>query len=720
MEDDPFVATSNEIKGWRYNSSKARMVIEKASSDSSPQPQLARLELTSLFNGNSHSSIHRARYEFEFHSDEANFSVQLPKHAKLIEILVNGIPQTTKKPKAGFIHLPLPDQPKNSIEIRYETEWDPQGLVFDQTVPLPQSDVEILEFRWRLGLSPNWQLTELSSGLSFLTAPKSPHWTMRFFGPLGRGSKTEPFRPWYGSSWKTLFHPGTKNEVQQANPIPSDFLPADWLVYEARAPRIGETLTLKGWNSSLSLRWAWIALLTSMIIGFGLRMKAWPYRRQLGLFWVLLNFTIAGLFPMPWAMIAGGNLTGTLLAVLFPRRILRWQPTSSNNIARPGSTVSFEHPPVISLFISGGIWIMVVATLGFLPSALGQQILPKQVPASRNEESVPTEIDVLIPVTDSQTLQLDTSVVYVDRDFLEKIQGAQAPYRPTVSHLISSAKYHARVIQNSVEMTATFDVAVLNPQQRVKVRLPIDEVFPGGPEHCLVDGQPHALFLDPDKKGFLIELTPQTSRAPAVAERPGRRVPVQFRPQTRQIVLRLHGKVTSSPNGGRFSFAAPAVASSEFQIQFPENYGSIGVRGLPGQLQRTTESKSLIANIGATKTVDVFWSHDATHLPPKNQQPPRVFALATIYPLRIEWQIRVSSVPKSVSASRKWTLPANTVVQELNSTHPVSYEFTSSKTATEILFEFQDPVPAELTVDIACMTPRGHSSPPTDLEIPEL
>lgn len=731
LEEEPLVksgpeAAPVEIRRWRYESPLAQLLMEGVNSETVSQPLLARLQLTSLLNGNSHSAIHRARYDFEYHSDEALFSFHLPDRVKLIGVLVNGKPLRTKTHESGLIRLALPKHQNNAVEIRYETEWQTEGLVSSPNVPLLQTEVQILEFGWRLGLSPDLQLVRSPSRLSMITGPPATHWTRRFFGPLGRGSTSELFQPWHWAAWEGLFKPEiTQQQVQEAKSPPSDFLPADWAMYEAQAPHIGETIELTVWRPSLGLRWAWVALLTTTILGFGLRMKAWAFRRQLGLFWFLATFAGAGLLPMPWAMIAGGSLTGTLLALLFPRRLLLWKQKATATRVHPGSTASFEHQLVITLtlLVAMGLGIVAVSDLGFLPRAHGQDASPAEFPRANAADSTMLPFNVLVPVEDPRSPKFDSSIVYVERTFLKKLQAAQPKPRPKVSYLISSAKYQAQVVeQNSVEMTATFDVAVLAPQQRVTVRLPIDGVFLGGPGHCLVDGQPHAVLLDPEGQGYMIDLAPRPTSGPAIAEKPRPTATTARNVETRQITLRLYGKITALPNGGRFSIAVPAVSSSVFHIRFPENYASIGVRGLPGQFQLATESRTLTARIGATKKLEVFWSQQKNLDPPTNQQPPKVFALATIHPLRIDWQIRVSSVPKLILASRTWTLPTNTIVQDVKSTHPVSYEVSIDRTSTALLIEFQDPVSGELTVDITCMTPRDPSSSalPNEIRIPAL
>lgn len=702
---------------WHYLAPDAQMIVERGTTDAKEKRQLGRLQLTSLLYGNSHSAIHRARYDFKFPSNESNFSFQLPERVKLIEVLVNGTPVATTKSEQGFVHLPRPVEQKNSIEVRYESEWKTGGIVSSLAVPLPQTNVKILEFRWRFGLSPNLELVNSPRGLSLATERPQTHWTKQFFGPLGRGSTVEPFRPWKWSAWETLFVSTTNQQKQKVKPSSSNFLPSDWRIYEAHAPRIGEMVELKVWNQSIGRRWAWVAFLTSMIIGFGLRMKVWNYRRQLGLFWFLANFAGAGLLPMPWAMIAGGSLAGTLLALLFPRRFILTQRKPANAPVLLGSTASFEHQPILSLtlLLTGGFSILAVCHFGSPQIVQGQQSSPAK---SENRK-----FNVLIPSKDSRNPQFETSVVYVDRGFLKKLRDVQPKPSPEASYLISFAKYQAEVNeQNSVEMTARFDVVVLDPHQPVTVRLPLNDVFLGGPGHCLVDGQPHPVLLDPHGKGYLIELAPQNFPIPAIADKPKQTLPETRNHQTRQITLRLHSLITSLPNGGRISFSVPAVSSSDFQIRFPENYTSIGVRGLPGQIHSSRDSKSLLARIGATKKLEVFWRRQTNSVPPTNEQPPKVFALATIHPLQIEWQIRVTSVSKWTSSSKTWKLPANTFVRELKATQPVSYEVTFGKTDTELMVEIPDPAPGELTVDITCMTPRDQSfsALPRDVQIPRL
>ncbi len=263
-------------------------------------------------------------------------------------------------------------------------------------------------------------------------------------------------------------------------------------------------------------------------------------------------------------------------------------------------------------------------------------------------------------------------------------------------------------------MLADLQIILLDSQRTVQVRLPLEQIYPGGPGHCLVDGVSHPLLEQPDVSGFVLELSPPRSQGPAIAEKAQDHVRDAISISTRRVQLRLHGRADSLPNGGTFRFTGPAVSASTFRATLPEEFALLRVRGLPGQMLSKTNAKSIQGMLAASKTLELSWSQkpDQSPLPAKN--PPRVCALATVHPLWIEWQIRVKNPPRTGSSSSVWSLPAHTLVKNVKSDRLDSFDARSDKTSTRLLLEFQEPLAREFSVEIHCLTPRdlsGDSQP---------
>ncbi len=634
----------------------------------------------------------------------------------MIEVRLNG-ETTTSRESGEERHLPyLPPDQINVVELLYESYSEPAGMNWTYAAPIPQTNATVLEFRWRFGLSPDLKLGRVPEGTSLVAPMPAAHWTTRFFGPFGRGAAA-PFLPWNTESWKRVFalEPSPTSTISPASE--DEFFPAGWPLYETRSLAAPNELRLHLWKRDAAERWGWIAVLGSLIAGFVLRIAGYAHRRQVGLIWLLLSLLAAGLLPMPWAMLAGGCVAGTFIAFMFPRRFLvrSQQPA---DVVPPGSTATFDHRPGMSMLLWG---LLGISWLLFAGQRLSPQIFGQEVP-SPPTETPPTargnsaKFDVMIPVKDPRHAEEAATVVYVDRPFLERLKQAQ-PERPEAeTYLISSANYEATVDpQGAVDITATFQVAVLSPRQSVKILLPFENAFLGGPDHCLVDGVPHSVLSDSVGKGYVVELAARRLKPiplrPAVAEKAGLDGPAKSALETHQIQLNLHGPSLPIAAGGRYALSVPPIAASRLSVQLFRPFSRLDIRGAQGQLLATTSGKTVSAQIGAAEKLEIVWSQQPNEPPRTPNAGAKVTALTTLHPLWDEWQIRVAYRPQSELSSVVWSLPANTILTDVKAEKLLSYRLIGNGKFSRLLLEFQEPPASDFTVDVHCLTPR----PPGDV-----
>ncbi len=702
------------FKRWKYRLPEAVLAVA-ISRDSAPaEPVLARLSLASRIEEFGRANGHRARFALEPRSQHFPFAFRLPQEAELIEVRVNGEPVIPRQggDQRSIPYLP-PDQ-TNVVEVDYEVPSEPAAMRWTCGVPIPQADTRLLEFRWLIGLSPNLRLADVPEGTSLVTPMPASHWTTRLFGPLGRGTSV-PFLPWNGDSWQRLFVSEPAAGPAAETSASDDFFPAGWTIYEAQGPRAGDRLTLPLWEQSAADRWGWIVLLGSLMAGFALRIANYRHRRQVGLVWFLASLLAAGLLPMPWAMLAGGCFSGTCLAFLFPRRFLKRSPEPPAEAISQDSTATFHHQHGMSVFVLGLLGFSWWLWAGASPARqiYGQETSPSLADRPLPAQEPPLKFHVMIPVQDPQGPK-PGPLVYVDRQFLDRLKQAQPKPPKPATYLISSADYQAAVdSQGAVEIAATFQVVVLTPNETVQVPLPIGNAYPGGPNHCLVDGAPHSVLSDPAGKGYVVELAARplepASPGPAVAEKAGSNGPGKTSFETHEIKLRLHGRSESVPNGGRYSLTVPPIAASRLSVNLPKAYPALGIRGLHGQVLSTTTGKTAATDVGAAQKLEIFWNQQPGETPAVVNAEAKVFALATLHPLWNEWQIRAAYRPKAEVSSLVWSLPANANVKSVKAEKLLSYRLIGDKTQSRLLLEFQEPPASEFTVDVHCVTPRPAS-----------
>ncbi len=711
MSEEP-AEPGKSLRRWEYQTALARIDLQRQQEEANAAALLGRLTVLSLINGDRQANTHRAQFKLEPHSRRQAFTFQLPDSVELVEVRLNAQAISGEFQKTG---LRLPPHQKNVIEIFYQSPWNSNAISPDCQIPIPQTNAAIVNVVWRFGLSPNLRLSAAPTGMVLSTPLASPHWTTRFFGPLGRGANQEPFRPWLANDWKSLFTADSPIAPLALSEADQNFFPRGWIIYEAHGPEAGAALQLSIWNHSAGLRSALLAFLISLGIGFFLRIASHSYRRQIGVFWFLLSFSGASWLPMPWAMISGGCFIGTLIAFLFPRRMLFRQKPKRKKTNPLGSTASFAHHPVITLLLILGLGIAVwsFAVPSSSRSAFGQE--PAAAGVTTNN-LLTGGYHAMIPVTDPKDPNTRGDVVYVDREFLVRLRKAQPKPVLPESYLISSANYEANVeSQGAVEIFATYEVTILTPAEPVKIVLPINNAYLGGPGHCLVDGVPHPVQSRMDNAGYVVELSPQLSKTihqqdqPAIAEKS--HVPKLTRPAhaKHQIQLRLHGTAAPLPSGGRFSLTLPRVSASVLQLALPERFASIAIRGEQGQHLAQSKGRTLSVPLGTNGKVEWLWSQQPNELPRSTKPQAEVLALATIHPLWVDWQIRVNMRPNSRMPSAMWSLPRSTIVKKVKADGLASHRVVNQSGASRLLMEFENPHTGKFTVDLHCLTPRTFS-----------
>lgn len=728
LAERPDPGRSEWLKRFRYVSPDASLTAAPLSSLQAATSPLGKLTLHSLINGHSQTSLHRAIYELDSDSRHLAFPFALPEGLRLIEVRLNGETVSTSETNEGRILYYLPAGQRNVIEICYEMIWHETGPVFPSSAPLPRTEVTVLDFTWQFALSPDLELADVPFGLTLSNPPPRPHWTLRFFGPLGQDTREAFFTPWKKDAWQSLWTSQPAEGTQPPAQNPAVFFPPNWAVFEAHGPGTPIEASLKIWNVNQVQGWAWIALLFSLTVGVALRIRQSALRGQLTWLWLVSNLLGATVLPWPWAFLCGGNIAGTLISLIVPRVFFSRRALKKIS-SHVGSTASYmPHPAVnAALLVALGLAVMGLFKPSHSMHPLYGQTSRPQIDATGkastqiDEATIHHEFNVLIPVDNPQNIKRVASLVYVDRQFLKQLRAAQPKRQDDLDYLISAAAIVVNIQpQGAADVVADFEVVLLSPHKSVQIPFPVENAYLGGPGHCLVDGKPHSVFVKAGVPGFTLELSPDRSLPSAIAETPpGRR---GKKPFVRHIRLTLHGTAALFPAGGRFHFSIPPVPASRFQANLSEVHASIKLRGASRPVLSATKAHSIDGTTGAVRKLDLIWSQQQSDPPSVTNRKSTVLASATIHPLWIEWQIRVKDQPSAGTTSALWNLPPNTVVKTVRSDRLDSFQVTGENEATRLLLKFQEPVAADSVIDIHCMTPRDQAQnvPVDRVQLPAL
>ena len=409
---------------------------------------------------------------------------RLPEAAQAIEVRVDQNPVPVVRENAADPLQLAALRDDQTLELRYrmptQTSSGPQW----KEVLLPQFSIPVLQADFEFLVPPGWELGAEPAGLRFKVEQGSLPWLQRLFGPLGQLRE-------FPELWR-----GVLTEPVAPRSSDSDFSDELWKSrqsWRASSAVLPDRLSLWIWPTRYVTLGSWLGVWTLGLFGVIARVGCWPGRRLWGavLFGVLLCLAIA--FPVAPAKIVGGCVSGLLLSVLLPRRILsRWmlseEPAQHVHVPS-GSTHSFPIArPLVLVFALGtaGLAVPVRAQTGALPS----------------------EIRVLLP-TSSTSSTTPPPIVYVPQKWWESVQPLLYPESVARPALFQQANYEVTAAADqSLSVIARYTVLVppLPSTQLVE--------FPGGPwnldaqQPCLVDGQPRPVLTRPGSTALWVSLPP--------------------------------------------------------------------------------------------------------------------------------------------------------------------------------------------------------------------
>ena len=650
-------ASSVTTTVWQFDAFDDELSIGLSGPISSREyPTMVSLQLRSLISSNSDGfDLYRARIRLENGAAQETLRVRLPSPAVLQEATVAG---EAIVPNAQGEELLIPGlnaARRDVVELLYRVPARGHTVRDARRVIVPVVAATVLGFDWEFALPPSVRLFSEPPGVRLARPLPSSTWTERLFGPLGRPRDESFFNPFAFDSWRELLQP---REVPMASvgELNGELIaPVEWQVHNASSAVVPEDLWLVTWHSTRTRLLSWIALALAMSVGIVLRIVGWRYRDRLAAYWLTVLVCAALCSPSPYAEIAGGAIAGTIVALLAPRRSLRFHRGGLHATVPGGSTQSFRiGNPTGSVLVPCGL----VAMGCWIANGIAQETPPSASPAARpvvgviDRVPVTSRFTIFVPVDGEGQPSKALPLVYVLPDLLSKMKEASQAAASPPDWLIASARYRAVVgAQGSVSLQAKFRVHVLDSSAERQIVIPIPEAVLAGTDACRLNGKPHPVTKAPDGRGFVVtwsrtslnaDRAEQATRGsdPDASERPGHSSNVA----SFDVELDLKRVSSKTSSGGGFSATIPVIADTNWSVELMEPIEFLDVIGGRGASSRTADRRGIETHCGGASRLDVRWSQAAPEAKP-SQLEVSLLQTLDLRPTFAELKFRARCVP---------------------------------------------------------------------------
>jgi hypothetical protein len=711
------------VHAWQYGLSPGTVEMElQATVSARSLPQTASMSLrTRIAPGKSGYDLHEVIVAPSDHAVEHEFEFQLPGDTELISIRVNNR-QVSAARRGAAVVLPCPrHEPLEQVEIRYRTPVEAGFAWRARRVKLPRLTWEIVDFDWELTVPPGLRLATAPEGVSL--AQPLPHISRfeRMFGPLGRSAYEPVFNPLAWESWTGLFR--SLDRPTKANDQSSDdeSVHSGWTVWRSSAPRVPDTLRLELWDRTQLTSLGWLALVVCLAAGLLFRMTRARWRVPLGVCWLSLCLACTWWAPPVYAELIGGCLSGSLIAGLLPRRLLR--PLTNERPSRDndslGSTATYHHA-------SASLALLGVLVLGGTVAALAQerpQVAPHDLrnsPAA-GVSAANAQFDVLLPVDSDERTDDTLPVVWVGPELLARARELNQKRPDLPEYLLMSADYHGDVDeQHNVVLRAKFRMAVLTQRDSVLVYIPVVNAHLGGPDACRVNGAGHTILQDPSNRGFIIELKRTVSvdgigradlnRLPLTENAPSSR-PLRSGVEVFDVELELYPPIQALPAGGQLRIGIPSVLASRLALSFPQSVHEIEFPEARGAVRGTTDASTSAAHLGKVEQLRAAWSQEAGPVKPPVALAAEVVRAVQINPTWLQFRYRVNyQVLGGPVDFVSWRVPREITVREGDvqvAGLPAHTRLSQTNQGTQLIIEFPQPQTDDFVVEAAFIAPVG-------------
>ncbi len=658
---------------------------------------------TLIFSSGSDRDFHHATFILEGHSEHERLAFRLAEPAVLTAAIVNG--HAVDVTSRGQLHSvpPLPKGLIRVLEIAYHTPVSGSSVRSLRSVIVPQMPHRILRCEWQIVHPPDLRLATQPDFVHFRRPLSKPTWTTRLFGPLGRPTRETIFSPLDVDSWKKIFEDTTKTAAHMTNG--ETFAPIGWIIHEATAAELPDGVVLTVWDNAQIRHLAWLGLLSSLMIGALLRIRRVPVRSRVGAWSISLFAAGAWLAPSVCAEVVGGCLIGAVIAAVFPRRLLiRTMAVKADNVSQDSTRSDRK---ILATFL-----LVLAVSLATTSQAQERTVPVESVDGKTASPNSDSTFDILIPVTEDQSLSPNLTVVQVSTELLQDLRHRALKRRQEKhpAYLISSAQYHVQVQpQQPVAIRGEFRVIVLSTEPTVQVHFPFENVnFP--PDACTVNGKIQPIERAVDGHGFFVEL----ARTNSGQNRRSLSFDVTF-------VMFTPKKVV--PGGASFWLRIPEVSASTLQLAFNQWFPTVEFPHAQGQIEMTGNEPTVAVELGKTDQLQVLWSANTIPVRPPAKLEAQLSTLVEVRHTKLQYQLQVQyDVLAGNVDFLTWNLPPRTIVRQVVvDSQPITFQVLSRhEKNSQLLIEFSKPQENSFAIDALFTVPLDPSRdrivlPPLDL-----
>ncbi|VAX36928.1 hypothetical protein MNBD_PLANCTO02-1623 [hydrothermal vent metagenome] len=596
-------------------------------------------------------------YRFPSTLDPLQFQLTLPANTIFKHLRVNGKFIEITPEADGTIPVPLlPKNQANFVSVRYFAKIKSNWLSSQHDIPLPHINHQLVNLHWDITLTKNQSMTTKREQipLHHFASRKSISWMNRYLGPMGRKATSTLFNPFSVFHWNSLFAGQNTTQKTSEHFHQSLNTPVGWVNYHADISVPPEQLTFSVQNQSRVNAFAWFCFWGSLLGGMILRRIGWRWRAGLGTFWLVANILFAYLVSSSIAEIFGANISGTILAILIPIRLVRLsrKPTSQN--IPMGSTVAYINAPLLMLLFS---------FLLFSVNSFAQEQSDILVPRSSEKKSnaPPT---AMLSVDANRQPAGGLPIIYLNPPLMQQFTEYLQQQKKIPQYLISEARYTG-IVRDRKEITfvAEYEIILLDSGTKddVFVHLPITNANLGGSNACLVDGETHPILRHKTGIGYLVQLK-RDSNASSSKQEAAKKFSVH------QIKLQLHPRLVSTEEGTELRMEIPSVIKSQLSIESKNNISIVRLVPAVGNVVTSKNKTKLTAKLGKTKRLRVLWKSN-THATPEALLSQVEISPATVVELHSGWvQVRSlirTRLIKGKINSLHLKLPTNAVLKEV-------------------------------------------------------
>lgn len=670
----------------------------------------------------------------------------LPTDAEVTEVKIDGQPIPVESPAPGgpLVLTNVTDEQLVTIAYRARS----RGLLRPmwRTLLLPKLEIPVLRCDVELLTPSGFRLGSEPRGMVLKSSTPSTSTLQRLFGPLGRSSQEVFFNPLSPLTWAQSWSrqatrlneteapaetsdtpvetsddfmsrgtPAT-SAVQGPDLLPVSLQQAGWKVWRGSAAMLPDRIDLWLWSHRQATGTAWLGFWICLLLGITLRLLHVSPGGSLGMLALTVEILLAIVLPPVPAQVVGGCLAGTILALLWPQRLMRRPDPASEQLGElvpQGSTRTYL--PHSSRVTAQVLMLVALGLCGSLAFAQPQT-------TNGNGNGLPR---VLIPVDANNKPLGQPPLAYVPERLVKEWNALQSARETRAAWLIKSGEYILRRdATQQVGLTARYEVTVLSDAAEVEILFPLTGINFGGPAACLVNGEPHPVLTRADSTTLVIRVPgvasgPAAPPMPEAAEQPAAgttAAPFAIATRTYRVEFQGYPIIQSVGNRQWMELTTPRLHAALWTLQ--NDHPEVPWTNRIGDTVYSVAAKqSWPRRTGPVTKLRIEPSPGVAAPSAAPVLEARLALLADVQPAVSQLHYQVSyRVTEGQVANVAWRLPAGLAVRSVTGPEVFDWHLVPSAGGTsQLQVDLQSPVSEGFLIKVEALLP--NDGPPSQITI---